>query len=131
MNSSDGGEEGDRRMGFVVEMTSGSAAGEWRRSIRVVETDDRAIVAGLRDGPGAAEVVCVCERADRDLSKNSRIVFGSVIALYLLSMSGDNVFSRGTTRVGRLAGGKALHAWTYSGHEGDLPVMLSRKYSGE
>ena len=37
--------------------------------------DDRAIVAGLRDGPGAADVVCVCERADRELSKNSRIFY--------------------------------------------------------
>jgi hypothetical protein len=37
--------------------------------------DDRAIVAGLRDGPGAADVVWVCERADRELSKNSRIFY--------------------------------------------------------
>jgi len=73
MNSSVGGEESDRRVGFVTEMASGLAEGECRRSIRVVETEDRAIVAGLRDGPGAAEVVCVCERADLDLSKNSRI----------------------------------------------------------
>ena len=73
MNSADGGEEGDRSEGFMVEITSGSTEGECRRSIRVVEMDDRAIVAGLRDGPGAAEVVCVCERADRELSKNSRI----------------------------------------------------------
>ena len=75
INSSDGGEEGDSRVGFVVEITSGSAAGECRRSMRVVEMDDRAIVAGLRDGPGAADVVCVCERADRELSKNSRIFY--------------------------------------------------------
>jgi len=73
MNSSGGDEESDRRVGFVVEITPGSAEGECRRSIRVVETDDKAIVAGLRAGPGAAEVVCVCERADRELSKNSRI----------------------------------------------------------
>jgi hypothetical protein len=33
--------------------------------------------------------------------------FGSVIALYRLSISGGNVFSRGTTRVGRFAGGGA------------------------
>lgn len=57
----------------MVEITSGSAEGECRRSIRVVEMDDMAIVAGLKDGPGAAEVVWVCERADRELSKNSRI----------------------------------------------------------
>jgi len=110
MNSSGGGEEDDRRAGFVVENTSGSAAGECRRSIRVVEMDDRAIVAGLRDGPGAAEVVCVCERADRELSKNSRIFFGSVIALYRLSISGDSVFWRGTTRAGRFAGGEMSQA---------------------
>lgn len=73
INSSDGGEEGDRRERFVIEINSGSAEGECRRSIRIVETDDPAIVAGLRDGPGAAEVVCVCERADLELSKNSRI----------------------------------------------------------
>jgi hypothetical protein len=73
MNSSGGGEEGDRSKGFVVVINSGSADGVCRRSIRVVEMEDRAIVAGLRDGPGAAEVVCVCERADRELSKNSRI----------------------------------------------------------
>ena len=73
MNSSGGGEEDDIRVGFAIEITSGSAEGEWRRSMRVVEMDDIAIVAGLREGPGAAEVVCVCERADRDLSKNSRI----------------------------------------------------------
>ena len=73
MNSSDGGEEEDKSEGFVVEITSGSAGGECKRLISVVETDDRAIVAGLREGPGAAEVVCVCERADRELSKNSRI----------------------------------------------------------
>ena len=73
INSSGGGEEGDRSEGFVVEITSGSAGGECKRSIRVVEMDDMAIVAGVRDGPGAAEVVCVCERADRELSKNSRI----------------------------------------------------------
>ena len=72
-NSSGGGEEDDKRAGFAVEITSGSAEGEWRRSIRVVEMDDPAIVAGVREGPGAAEVVCVCERADRELSKNSRI----------------------------------------------------------
>jgi len=35
--------------------------------------------------------------------------FGSVIALYRLSISGDNVFSRGTMRVGRFAGGGVLH----------------------
>ena len=57
----------------MVEITSGSAGGECRRSIRAVEMDDRAIVTGLRDGPGAADVVCVCGRADRELSKNSRI----------------------------------------------------------
>lgn len=73
MNSSGGGEEGDRSKGFVVEIASGSAEGECRSSIRVVEMDDMEIVAGLRDGPGAAEVVCVCERADRELSRNSRI----------------------------------------------------------
>lgn len=73
MNSSDGGEEGERRAGIVVEITSGSAGGECKRSIREVEMDERAIVAGLKDGPGAADVVCVCERADRELSKNSRI----------------------------------------------------------
>jgi len=72
-NSSGGDDEGDRKTGLVVEITSGSAAGECRRSRRMVEMDDRAIVAGLREGPGAAEVVCVCERADRELSKNSRI----------------------------------------------------------
>ena len=73
MNSSGGGGEDDRSAGFVVEIASGSAEGVCRRSIRVVETDDSAIVAGLRDGPGAADVVCVCERADRELSRNSRI----------------------------------------------------------
>ena len=35
--------------------------------------------------------------------------FGSVIALYRLSISGGNVFSRGTTRVGRFAGGEVSH----------------------
>lgn len=36
--------------------------------------DDNAIVAGVKEGAGAEDVVCVCDCADRDLSKNSSIV---------------------------------------------------------
>lgn len=57
--------------------------------------------------------------------------FGSVTALNRLSISGDNVFSRGTMRAGRFAGRGASHVRTYGECGVDLPVMLSRKYSGE
>jgi microcompartment protein CcmK/EutM len=37
----------------------------------VSDAAEKAIVAGDKDGAGADEVVCVRDRAERDLSKNS------------------------------------------------------------
>lgn len=56
---------------FMYLIAFGSAAGEWRRSISFVETAEKAIVAGLREGAGASEVVCVRDCVERDLSRNS------------------------------------------------------------
>ena len=41
----------------------------------VLATEDCAIVAGVRAGAGAEEVVCVREMTERDLSRNSMIDF--------------------------------------------------------
>jgi hypothetical protein len=51
----------------------GSAAGELIVSTMVVEVEENAMVAGARDGAGAEDVVCVRDKADLDLSRNSTI----------------------------------------------------------
>jgi hypothetical protein len=43
-------------------------------SIITAEVDEKAIVAGAKAGAAAAEVECVRDKEERDLSRNSTIV---------------------------------------------------------
>lgn len=80
------------------------------------------IVAGVKVGAGADDVVRVRDTADRDLSRNSTmalqdsnryqdrhsmwgkaLTFVSVMALKRLVTSPESVFSSGTTNVGTVA----------------------------
>jgi hypothetical protein len=49
------------------------------------------MVAGVREGAGARDVECVCERAERDLSKNSTIIYGPPMHLYVHATNGLSI----------------------------------------
>lgn len=61
---------------------------------------------------------------------NSR-TFVSVIALYLLSVSGPRVFSSGTTRVGTVAISHGINCWSMNRNHNNIPFALRRRNEGE
>jgi hypothetical protein len=54
----------------------GSAAGELMIVTIASDVAAKSMVAGAREGAGAEDVVCVRDRADRDLSRNSTMDWG-------------------------------------------------------
>lgn len=58
----------------------GSASSEWSRSMTLLLVAENSMVAGVKAGAGAEEVVWVRDRGERDLSRNSTIDYATRVS---------------------------------------------------